>query len=205
MRKILIMTAVEAEREAVKAGIGEEADVTVELAGVGPAQAATRTAIQLAKQNYDLVINAGIAGGFREKVQLEDIVVSTTIQAGDLGADTGERFIPVEELGFGSSTVSCLEEEVNRFQQLENVHLGMIITKSTVTGTDEEAKRLQVRYDDAVAEGMEGFGVATAAKEFGVPVLEIRAISNYIGKRERDKWKIKEALASLKQVMEVVR
>lgn len=199
------MTAVEAEREAVKAGLRENVNVTVELAGVGPAQAAARTAIQLAKQNYDLVINAGIAGGFREKVQLEDIVVSTIIQAADLGADTGEQFIPVEELGFGSSSIECLRNEVDRFRELENVFTGRIITKSTVTGTDEEAKRLQIRYEDAVAEGMEGFGVATAAEEFGVPVLEVRAISNYIGKRERDKWKIKEALASLKQVMEVVR
>ncbi|GAK01725.1 futalosine hydrolase [Geomicrobium sp. JCM 19055] len=205
MRRILIMTAVEAEREAVKAGLRENVNVTVELAGVGPAQAAARTAIQLAKQNYDLVINAGIAGGFREKVQLEDIVVSTIIQAADLGADTGEQFIPVEELGFGSSSIECLRNEVDRFRELENVFTGRIITKSTVTGTDEEAKRLQIRYEDAVAEGMEGFGVATAAEEFGVPVLEVRAISNYIGKRERDKWKIKEALASLKQVMEVVR
>ncbi|GAK08737.1 futalosine hydrolase [Geomicrobium sp. JCM 19038] len=205
MRRILIMTAVEAEREAVKAGLREDVNVTVELAGVGPAQAAARTAVQLAKQNYDLVINAGIAGGFREKVQLEDIVVSTTIQAADLGADTGEQFIPVEELGFGSSRIECLGSEVDRFRELENVFTGRIITKSTVTGTDEEAKRLQARYEDAVAEGMEGFGVATAAEEFGVPVLEVRAISNYIGKRERDKWKIKEALASLKQVMEVVR
>jgi futalosine hydrolase len=45
---------------------------------------------------------------------------------------------------------------------------------------------------------MEGFGVAAAAHSFGIPVIEIRAISNAVGPRDREAWRIKEALDSLK-------
>ncbi|WP_232436461.1 hypothetical protein [Paenibacillus rubinfantis] len=42
--KILIMTAVEAERQAVQRGLGSFGSADVELAGVGPASAAAATA-----------------------------------------------------------------------------------------------------------------------------------------------------------------
>jgi futalosine hydrolase len=47
---------------------------------------------------------------------------------------------------------------------------------------------------------MEGHGVATAADLAGIPVLEVRAISNEIGPRNREAWKIKEALQALERV-----
>lgn len=46
--RVLIMTAVEAEREAVLRGLGSPDFIDVELAGVGPASAAARTARVLA-------------------------------------------------------------------------------------------------------------------------------------------------------------
>jgi futalosine hydrolase len=46
---------------------------------------------------------------------------------------------------------------------------------------------------------MEGYGVAVAAVQFGVPVIEIRAVSNPVGPRDRAAWKIREALDSLEK------
>ena len=66
---------------------------------------------------------------------------------------------------------------------------------STVTGTAAGTARLAERYPDAVAEGMEGFGVACAAGE--LPFGEIRAISNVVGPRDRAAWRIAPALAAL--------
>jgi futalosine hydrolase len=51
---------------------------------------------------------------------------------------------------------------------------------------------------------MEGFGVAAAAKEFGLPVLEIRAVSNAVGPRDKSAWRIKEALQSLEAASKVL-
>ncbi|MDG4862637.1 futalosine hydrolase, partial [Streptomyces sp. T-3] len=53
------------------------------------------------------------------------------------------------------------------------------------------------RHPGALAEAMEGFGVAEAAAVHGLPVLEIRAISNPVGPRDRAAWRIGDALAAL--------
>jgi futalosine hydrolase len=68
---------------------------------------------------------------------------------------------------------------------------------STVTGTAATAAALRARYPDAVAEAMEGYGVASAAAIFGVPFAEVRAISNLVGPRDRASWRIPEALTAL--------
>jgi nucleoside phosphorylase len=49
---------------------------------------------------------------------------------------------------------------------------GTVLTVSTVTGTAARAAELRARHPRALAEAMEGFGVAEAAAAHGVPVLE---------------------------------
>ena len=66
-----------------------------------------------------------------------------------------------------------------------------------MTGTAARAAELAARHPGAVAEAMEGFGVAEAAAAHGLPVLEIRAVSNAVGPRDRAAWRIGEALAAL--------
>src|SRR2546425_1037596 len=62
---------------------------------------------------------------------------------------------------------------------------GQILTVSTATGTRATADELAGRFPEALAEGMEGFGVATAARALGLPFAEVRAISNLVRPRDR--------------------
>src|SRR5207248_2206255 len=77
---------------------------------------------------------------------------------------------------------------------------GAVISVATVTGTAAGLRALAGRHPDAVAEGMEGFGVATAAAGAGVPFAEVRTISNPVGPRDREAWRIGDALAALTEV-----
>ena len=52
---------------------------------------------------------------------------------------------------------------------------------------------------------MEGFGVAVAAQNMGIPFLEIRAVSNPVGSRNRGAWKIEAALERLAEAGAVIR
>ncbi|TMV49004.1 futalosine hydrolase [Paenibacillus mesophilus] len=201
-KRVLVMTAVEAEREAVARGLAGDGRFDVMLAGVGPAQAAANTAAALAAADYGLVISAGIAGGFAGRAELGGLVVSSEIVAADLGVETQEGFIGVDELGFGSARVAVDRTTADRLAgALRKAGLpaccGPIVTVSTATGTAATASALAERVPGAAAEGMEGFGVATAAQLRGLPVLEIRAISNPVGPRDRASWKIREALDAL--------
>jgi futalosine hydrolase len=191
--RLLVVTAVAAERDAL-AGSG----LTVIAGGVGPARAAASTATALAQGAYDGVLSAGIAGGFADRVAPGGTVIGTASIAADLGAETPDGFLTLDELGFGSSTVECDAQLVGLLRKaLPDAVVGPVLSVSTVTGSAARSATLRGRYPDAVAEGMEGFGVAVAAAAAGVPFAELRTISNPIGPRDRAAWRIPEALAAL--------
>jgi futalosine hydrolase len=121
--------------------------------------------------------------------------------AADLGAQTPDGFVPVDALGFGRTVI---EADPRLAAALPGAITGAILTVSTVTGSAERAGELSTRHPDSVGEAMEGFGVAVAAEAFGVPFAEIRAVSNVIGPRDRDAWRIPDALASLSRAARAV-
>ncbi|RKD23200.1 futalosine hydrolase [Ammoniphilus oxalaticus] len=198
------MTSVEKEREAVLRGLGQTEQFSVKIAGVGPAAAAANTMAALMEGQYDLVLNVGIAGGFQNRADVGSLVVADEIIAADLGVETPDGFQSVDELGFGSTrfqTATGLVERMVATAKKANlsITIGSILTVSTVTGTKARAEELVRRVPGAVAEAMEGYGVAVAAKQRRVPVLEIRAISNGVGPRNRAEWRIDAALDALTQ------
>ncbi|GHI06854.1 futalosine hydrolase [Streptomyces cellostaticus] len=171
-------------------------------AGVGPALAAASTATALTAAAlggtpYGLVVSAGIGGGFQPEAPLGSLVVADAITVADLGAETADGFLPVTELGFGTVTHRPPASLVRGVSEAMGARPGTILTVSTVTGTAARAAELRARHPQALAEGMEGFGVAEAAAAHGVPVLEIRAVSNPVGPRDRAAWRIGDAFAAL--------
>ena len=201
--------------------------VDVLAAGVGPAAAAAATATALTAAAlaacgghadspgpadsptaapawaYRLAVSAGIAGGFAPVAPLGCAVAAEAIVAADLGADTPEGFADAAELGFGRVRHATVHADLVA-HRLRNAGvptaLGTVLTVSTVTGSAERAAALTDRHPGVVAEAMEGFGVAEAAAAHGVPVLELRSVSNAVGPRDRAAWRMGEAFATLERV-----
>jgi futalosine hydrolase len=220
MRRILVVTAVDAERDSALAGLGplgrpldlgatDHPDpgtpgVDVLTGGVGIAAAATSTALALARfpGRYGLVASMGIGGGMPGRAGLGATVLGTVSIAADLGAQTADGFVPVTALGFGRNTFPGRPDLIITPGGREPAGptdwiTGAILTVSTVTGTADRATELAGQHPDAVAEAMEGFGVATAADATGTPFVEIRTVSNPVGPRDRAAWRIPDALAAL--------
>ncbi|MGW0464534.1 futalosine hydrolase [Streptomyces sp. NPDC003027] len=158
---------------------------------------------------YDLVISAGIGGGFPPGAPLGAVVVSDSIVGADLGAQTPDGYLAVEELGFGRSVHRVPEWLTARISAAltggaQRHTVGPVLTVSTVTGTAERAAELARRHPGAAAEAMEGFGVAEAAAAHGVPVVEIRAVSNAVGPRDRAAWRIGQAMDSLRYTFQLL-
>ncbi|MFC9620990.1 futalosine hydrolase [Streptomyces sp. NPDC056930] len=218
--RVLVVTAVPAERDAVTRAFGDVSEVAVRevpgarlhrvdapggcgvvvdvlAGGAGPAAAAAATAFGLASGPYDLVVSAGIGGGFAPVSPVGSLVVARRIVAADLGAETPEGFVPVTALGFGRDWYLPPRSLVRDVAAATGALTGEILTVSTVTGSAERAAALLSAHPRAAAEAMEGFGVAEAAERTGVPVLELRAVSNAVGPRDRDAWRIGDALAAL--------
>lgn len=208
-RRVLVITAVSAERDAVLRGLHNDTRFDVMAAGVGAVVAAITTAKALAASEYSLVISAGIGGGFPCRAEVGSLVVANEIVVADLGAETPEGFCSLDELGYGFTHLqidASLVDRVTRGLLMAKlpVNIGPVLSVSTITGTTARSVDLTTRVPGATAEAMEGFGVGCAAQDYGVPVLEIRAISNMVGPRERSKWRINEALDVLEAACSVL-
>ncbi|HEU5008896.1 MAG TPA: futalosine hydrolase [Jatrophihabitantaceae bacterium] len=204
MARLLVVTAVEAERAAVAEALPPDSSgVTLLAGGVGPAAAAAAASAALASGDFDLVLAAGIGGGFAPLVPGEIAVASSVVFA-DLGAETADGFVPLSELGFGGERYDVDPQLAIELADVTGGRLGTVLTVATVTGTAATTARLVARYPDAVAEAMEGAGVAAAAVRHGVRFAELRAISNAVGPRDRDAWRIPDALAALGRAVAAV-
>lgn len=213
---IAVVTAVSAEREAVTRALGDvrrqrvgpydgrvAGEVVVVAGGVGPAASAAAAATMVAHLPVDMLVSMGVAGAFPSaRLATGDVVLATTIVAADLGAMSPERFLDLSALGLdgGAAMTSDLGWIAAARERLLatrlHVALGPVLTLSTATGTAERAAELMAAHG-ALAEAMEGAGVAHVAVLHDLPVAEIRTISNQVGDRDPASWDLPGALASL--------
>jgi len=145
--------------------------------GIGPVEAALRTAQMLAARRPDVVLHIGIAGG---------------------------RAIPPPALVLGSESVYCdVLDPAFALTRVERVSpdAGLLAAARAAL---PDALVLPIATSGKVGggldydvEAMEGFGVLRAAELAGVPALELRAVSNDVGEPDRAKWRIDGALAAL--------
>ncbi|HTZ45519.1 MAG TPA: futalosine hydrolase [Jatrophihabitans sp.] len=219
MPRLLIVTAVPAERDAVlgawqpTAGQLHGQDllraatpaglVDAVAAGVGAVAAALGTAALL-PAGYDAVLSAGIAGGF-PPAPVGSTAVADRVAFADLGAQLSDGgFASLAELGLGEVADDADPALGRLLAERSGAVTGTVLTVQTVTGTRARADRLSAAYPDAVAEGMEGAGVAAAARRAGVPFGELRTISNPVGPRDRENWHLGPALAALTAALAAV-
>jgi futalosine hydrolase len=205
--KVLVVTAVAEEAEAIDRGI-KSPDIVIVRGGVGPVAAATMTARALATDDYSHVISAGIAGALPGRANVGDVVVARSTIAADLGCRTDDGFLTLADMGLEQQCQLEFPDASSWRDRLDAADVpavvGDVLTLSCMTGTDHEAAQLADSHPDAVAEAMEGWGVAWAARSFGVAAGEVRTISNVVGKRDRSTWDIAAAVDALSRAFGVL-
>jgi futalosine hydrolase len=188
---ILVVCAVAQELAALR----PRDDVEVLAAGVGPVEAGAATARALAGKHYDAVINAGIAGGFRERCTVGDAVVCSREDYAELGLEDGSTF----PLPGGLELVRHVECDAALLRPfldgLIPVIVGRGVTSAIVTSTTARALVLAHRFR-ADVESMEGFAVLRAAQLAGVPAIEVRGVSNLVGERATNEWDFRAGAAA---------
>lgn len=78
-----------------------------------------------------------------------------------------------------------------------------MLTVTTMTGTNAIVGELAARYPDATLEAMEDLGATLAAELLDVPVIQVRAVSDFAGARDlcESTWGGDTAHRSLKSVL----
>lgn len=167
--------------------------------GVGKAAAAASAAVEIARHEPDVVLLFGVAGAYRGAAALAigDVCMVKSDALVDEGVETPSGFLPMDELGLGE--VGPFEMDAPRTARLGDV-LGVpgvrAATVSTCSGTDARADQVRARAD-ADVESMEGAAVAVACRAAGVPLIQLRAISNFTGDREHAQWDLDRAVRAV--------
>ena len=168
------------------------------ISGVGMVATAFALGRHLSANTYDLVVNLGIAGSFDRSIALGEVVEITEDTFAELGAEDDLSFLPIADMGFGEATFypsKKLADLYNLFNTF-NLKQTTAITVNTVHGNEASIKKVLERLVPQI-ESMEGAAFFYACKELNVPCLQIRAVSNYVEKRNRANWNIGLAIKNL--------
>jgi futalosine hydrolase len=190
---ILVVAATAPEVSLLNKYFGNKIDVLITGAGMVPTAFALGR--HFTRSKYDLVINLGIAGSFDRNIEPGHVVEVTEDTFAEVGAEDDEQFIPMNTLGFGEvayKPTTTLEEVYSNFF-LKKVRA---ITVNTVHGNELSIKKVQTRLNPQL-ESMEGAAFFYACRQVNVPCMQIRAVSNYVEKRNRDSWQIGLAIKNL--------
>ena len=171
----------------------EEKQIPYLITGVGM----TATAYALGKvltqqQDISHVLNVGIAGSFDKNIPLGEVLAIHTDTFYELGAEDGEEFLNIEDLGFGKGTYHNINTSIDfRIPKYE------AITVNKVHGNEKTIQKVLMKYPNVKVESMEGAAVFYACEQEGLPCAQIRAISNYVERRNKASWQIDLALKNL--------
>ena len=161
----------------------------------------------LEKYRPALAINVGIAGAYPGVgLEIGDVVLGESEVFGDLGFELpGGGFAPLQDSPFGAwyqpLTLYIPNSPKPGGQGAEREWgVGSGVTVNACTGTLATGERRRDRFG-ASFETMEGAAFALACKNFGVPGMEIRAISNVAAERDMRPENIKLALARLTEFL----
>ncbi len=169
------------------------------VTGVGMVETAVSLTRRLGRGPVpDLILNLGIGGGFAASgAGVLDICVATAEVIADLGVCRGPVVEPLDEGLAPARRLAAPELWRKALSALPPGSLsGPFVSVNAVTADAERAAALWEQYAP-VCENMEGAAVARVAAAFGIDWLEVRAVSNPVGPRDRGAWRVKDALARL--------
>jgi futalosine hydrolase len=197
---LLICTATELESTLLRRDL-DPARIELLCMGVGPVNAAHAVTLSIARSRPAAIIVCGIGGAYPGSgLVIGDVACADTECYGDLGATSPAGFLDMQALGFPIVAGPPPIYNVLPMQVLPSSARLRFVTMSSCTGTASAAREIEARTGGAV-ENMEGAAVAHIAAMHGIPVGELRGISNMVTDRDTSAWRIKDAAAAAQEAL----
>ena len=173
--------------------------------GIGMLAATFSLTKLILEEKPDLVLQVGIAGCFQPQLDLGMVVVVKEEIIGDLGVEEAGKWKDLFDLKLEKSNYPPFEKRRLPNQWLEKYNLLNLQTVSGLTVNEISTNPLRIqelnkKYQAGI-ESMEGAALHYVARETNTAFLQIRAISNLVGERNKAKWKMGEAIGNLNETI----
>lgn len=146
----------------------------------------------------DLIIHAGICGAFDSNLQIGDVVQVTSDCFADVGVFENNDFKSIFDMNFVDAHAYPYNK--GKLELLQPIYQFLpqvsAVTINTITSTEQQKQMLITKYSPAI-ESMEGAAVHYVALQEKISCVHVRAISNYVGERDKSRWGIAKALENL--------
>ncbi len=170
------------------------------ITGIGIPATVFHLTKQLDKKRYDLVIQAGIAGAYNNKIETGKTCMIKSDTFGDIGIDEKMHFKTLFDTGLVNPndfpfTNGWLSNEHEYFKHptlllVKGLTVNKIIDDQTLIKKTREKFWVDI-------ESMEGAAFHYVCLQQEVKFLQLRSISNAVGERDKKQWKMKEAIINL--------
>ncbi|HVF82285.1 MAG TPA: futalosine hydrolase [Flavisolibacter sp.] len=199
--QILLCAATEMEiAPTIKFLQAHKLPVEVLITGVGIASTLYRLTKKILTDKPQYIIQAGIAGSLDTHLVLGDVVVVQSDTIGDLGVQEKEGFLSVFDMGFADKDKWPWKEgklinSTNHHRQTGHYVVDAVTVNEVSTNRDRiNYYRHQLQ---AAIETMEGAAVHYVGSLENIPFMQLRALSNYVGERDKTKWDLQGAIRNL--------
>ena len=202
--QILLCAATAFEVEPLEKWLLKHKNYSVEIliTGIGLVSATYQLTKAVSLKRPGMLIMAGIAGAFDPSIQMGEVRAIRHEMLGDMG---------VEELGRFNSlfAMHLMDHDHFPFSQgrltadAQILHkTGLLIADGiSVNEISTSVKRREYYSNElgAAIESMEGAALHYVGLMEGIPFLQLRAISNIVGERDKNNWNMKEAIMNLNE------
>ena len=173
--------------------------------GIGMLASSVSLMKMFVQETPTLIIQVGIAGCFDKKIPLGKVFAIKDDFAGDIGVMENKVWKDLFDMKFDKPNDAPYEKKSLPNPWLKQYNLLNLPTKKSVTvntiSTDKTKIDLFSGRYKAALESMEGASLHYIGRDLTIPFIQIRAVSNYIGERDKSKWKMQEAIYNLNETL----
>ena len=199
--QILVIAATNHE---IASFIADNKQVDILVTGIGVPATIYQLQKKLYGKKYGLVIQAGIAGAFSLNLKLGEVVLVEQDTFADLGMEEREKFTSIFNSTFMDENEFPFSKGwlVNKTPLISTLSLSLVKGVTVNKVSDSMVQRQQIIGNfSPQTESMEGAAFHYVCLQEKVPFIQVRSVSNYVGERDKTKWKMKESIANLNEAL----
>lgn len=176
-------------------------NANVLITGAGLLNTAYALTKRLSKAKPGIVIQAGICGSLHPLYPPGSVVVIREEVMGDLGVEEDNGFSDIFDLSLAEENIFPFSGKmlVNPHRQvLEKIKLPSVrgVSINEITTGATRMQQLIEKYG-VVVESMEGAALHYVCLQESIPFVQLRSVSNFVGERDKTKWRMEEAVDHL--------
>ena len=175
------------------------------ITGIGSTASSYALTKYILQYKPDMIIQAGIGGSFSTKYPPGSVVLINEEVIADMGAIEDGKLIDTFDMGFAPAEEKpyagkMLPNPNNNSYGLDGVRGA---TVNAISSTASQVSMIKEKYQPVI-ESMEGAALHYVCLMENIPFLQLRAVSNFAGERNKANWKFKEAINNLNETLKTI-